>query len=64
MKAQSGRILGPNQPRGVTQSMEVWHAGDGGRKVDSIKLRWKLSYRTLGGEQREERGEIPEFGLA
>jgi len=43
--------------------MDVWHAGDRGQKVRSIKLRWKMSYRT-GGEMKNEMGEIPEFGLA
>ena len=63
LKPQSGRALEPKQSRGVTQSMDVWHAGDRGQKVRSIKLRWKMSYRT-GGEMKNEMGEIPEFGLA
>jgi hypothetical protein len=47
----------------VTQSITVWHAGSRNRKVESIKLRWRVSYK-VGGELRQEMGEIPEFGVA
>ncbi len=43
--------------------MEVWHAHDKSRKVESIKLRWRLSYR-VGDETKADMGEIPEFELA
>ncbi len=43
--------------------MKVWHAGDKSRKVESIKLRWRVAYK-LGNEVKNEMGDIPEFGLA
>ena len=63
LKPQSGRNLEPKQSRGVTQAIEVWHAGDKGKKVESIKLRWRVAYK-VGGEMKTEMGEIPEFSLA
>jgi hypothetical protein len=55
--------LEPKQSRGVTQSIEVWHAGDKSKKVESIKLRWRAAYK-VGAELKTEMGEIAEFGLA
>ena len=43
--------------------MQVAHAGDAGKKVESIKLRWRVAY-TLGSEAKTEMGEIPEFAIA
>jgi len=63
MTPQSGRSLSPKQSRGVTATMEVWHAGNRTQKVGSIKLRWMLSYK-LGEEAMNETGAIPEFSLA
>lgn len=63
MQPQSGRTLEANQKQGITQSMEVWHAGNRSQKVQSIKLRWRISYR-LAGDTKSEMGEIPEFTLA
>lgn len=63
MQPQSGRTLLPMQSRGVTQTMEVWHSHDRTRKVDSIKLRWRVSYR-VGDETKVDMGEVAEFGLA
>lgn len=63
LKPQTGRSLEPKQSRGITQSIEVWHAGDKTKKVDSIKLRWRVAYK-LGMEGKTEMGEIPEFSLA
>lgn len=63
LQPQTGRSLQPKQTAGVTQSVEVFHAGDRSKKVESIKLRWRVSY-TLGAEQKSEMGEIPEFGIA
>jgi ADP-ribosylation factor-binding protein GGA len=63
VQPQSGRTLTANQRYGVTQQMQVWHAGDKSRKVENIKLRWRVSYR-LSGEVKTEVGSIPEFGLA
>ncbi|KAI4596903.1 hypothetical protein KJ359_004813 [Pestalotiopsis sp. 9143b] len=63
VQPQTGRTLSPNQRYGVTQTMQVWHAGDRSKKVESIKLRWRVSYR-LDSETKTEVGSIPEFGLA
>jgi hypothetical protein len=63
LKPQSGRTLEPKQSRGVTQSMNVCHAGGKDRRVESIKLRWRVSYKA-GGEVKQEMGEIPEFSVA
>jgi ADP-ribosylation factor-binding protein GGA len=63
LQPQSGRTLEPQQTRGVVQSMEVWHANDKSRKVNAIKLRWRLSYR-LGEEMKTDMGEVQEFELA
>ncbi|GJC77741.1 putative ADP-ribosylation factor-binding protein [Colletotrichum liriopes] len=63
LRPQTGRSLAPNQSRGVTQFVEVWHAGDKNRKVQSLKLRWRISYK-VGAESKNEMGEIPEFSIA
>ncbi|KAK4124583.1 VHS-domain-containing protein [Parathielavia appendiculata] len=63
LKPQSGRTLAPKQSRGVTQSMHVCHAGARDKRVETIKLRWRVSYK-VGGELRQEMGEIPEFSVA
>lgn len=63
LEPQTGRSLQPMQRSGVTQSVEVFHAGDKAKKVESIKLRWRASY-SLGGAPKSEMGEIPEFGIA
>lgn len=38
--------------------------GDHSRKVDSVKLRWRASYRLAGGEVISEMGDVPEFSIA
>ncbi|KAK6952658.1 hypothetical protein Daesc_004948 [Daldinia eschscholtzii] len=63
LQPQTGRALQPKQTAGVSQSVEVFHAGDRSKKVESIKLRWRVSY-TLGAENKSEMGEIPEFSIA
>lgn len=63
LRPQSGRTLVPKQKHGVTQSIRVWHAGNRAKKVETIKLRWRVSYK-VAGELRNEMGEIPEFGIA
>ncbi|EQK97846.1 hypothetical protein G6O67_001261 [Ophiocordyceps sinensis] len=63
LKPQTGRDLTPKQSRGVTQEVDVWHAGSRTRRVESAKLRWRAAYR-VGAEQRSETGEVPEFSIA
>ncbi|KAI1742814.1 ADP-ribosylation factor-binding protein GGA2 [Xylaria scruposa] len=63
LQPQTGRTLQPNQDNGVTQVIQVWHAGDATRKVDSARLRWRVSYK-WGAETKAETGEIPEFSIS
>ncbi|KAI1811107.1 ADP-ribosylation factor-binding protein GGA2 [Poronia punctata] len=63
LQPQTGRVLQPNQENGVTQIIQVWKAGDKTTKVDSARLRWRVSYK-LGSETKGEMGEIPEFSIA
>ena len=60
---QTGRDLAPKQSRGITQHVQVWHAGNRSRKVDSVKLRWRATYQ-VANEQKNETGEIPEVSIA
>ncbi|KAK1248166.1 hypothetical protein MKX08_006386 [Trichoderma sp. CBMAI-0020] len=63
LKPQTGRTLSPKQSRGVTQEVDVWHAGNKNQRVESVKLRWRASYK-VGEEVKNEMGEIAEFSLA
>ncbi|KAB5533635.1 VHS domain-containing protein [Coniochaeta sp. 2T2.1] len=62
LEPQTGRTLFPRQTGGVTQTIVVCHAGDESKKVESIRLRWRVSYK-VGEEQKAEMGEIPEFSI-
>ncbi|PHH58963.1 hypothetical protein CDD81_4052 [Ophiocordyceps australis] len=64
LRPQSGRNLAPKQNRGVTQEMDVWHAGNRWQRVESAKLRWRAAYKVANVEQRSETGEIAEFEVA
>ncbi|KAI1338171.1 VHS domain-containing protein [Xylariaceae sp. FL0016] len=63
LQSPTGFTLQPNQQDSLKQNIEVWHAGDRNKKVERIKLRWRVSYST-GGETKTEMGDIPEFGIA
>ena len=63
LQPQTGRNLAPKQSRGVTQEVEIFHAGDHTRKVESVKLRWRATYK-VGAEQKNEMGEVAEFSIA
>ncbi|KAK3898193.1 VHS domain-containing protein [Staphylotrichum tortipilum] len=63
LKPQSGRTLEPKQSHGVTQSIRIWHTGNRDMKVETVKLRWRVSYN-VGGKVQQEMGEIPEFTVA
>jgi hypothetical protein len=63
LQPQTGRILQPHQENAVTQAMQVWHTGDRTKKVESARLRWRVSYK-LGVEAKAETGEVPEFSIA
>ncbi|KAI4859514.1 VHS-domain-containing protein [Hypoxylon rubiginosum] len=64
LQPQTGRTIQPQQTWGVRQDVEVFHAGDRSKRVDTIKLRWRVSYALAGGRLERETGEIPEFGIA
>lgn len=63
LKPQTGRSLEAKQSRGITQAIEIWHSGDKSKKVESVKLRWRVAYK-VGVEMKSETGEIPEFSIA
>ncbi|KAJ4423267.1 ARF-binding protein [Gnomoniopsis sp. IMI 355080] len=63
LKPQTGRSLEAKQSRGITQTIEIWHSGDKTKKVESVKLRWRVAYK-VGSEMKSETGEIPEFSIA
>ncbi|PKS07114.1 hypothetical protein jhhlp_005713 [Lomentospora prolificans] len=63
LQPQSGRTLGPNQRGGIKQEVAVWHAAARERKVESVKLRWRVAYKA-NGVQKNEMGEIPEFTVS
>ncbi|PSR97733.1 ADP-ribosylation factor-binding protein GGA1 [Coniella lustricola] len=63
LKPQTGRSLEPKQSRGITQSIEIWHTGDKTKRVESVKLRWRVAYK-VGVEMKSEMGEISEFSIA
>ncbi|ROT42744.1 ADP-ribosylation factor-binding protein GGA2 [Sodiomyces alkalinus F11] len=63
LQPQSGVVLEPKQSRGITQAMEAYHAGDKGRRVETVKLRFRLDY-VIGGKPKNEMGLIAEFSIA
>ena len=63
LQPQSGRNLLPKQKNGVKQMVNIWNAGNRNVKVESVKLRWRATYK-VGAENKSEMGEIPEFSIA
>ncbi|KAI5466462.1 VHS domain-containing protein [Mariannaea sp. PMI_226] len=63
LQTQTGRDLAPGQSRGITQEVQIWHAGNRTQKVESAKLRWRASYK-LAGQPVNDMGEVSEFSLA
>ncbi|KAI9847270.1 MAG: hypothetical protein M1837_002856 [Sclerophora amabilis] len=61
LQPQSSRTLAPMQRDGITQYMYLNGVENG--KGNTVKMRWKMSYK-VGGEPREEQGEIPSLGVA
>ncbi|CAE7176565.1 hypothetical protein P3342_008202 [Pyrenophora teres f. teres] len=61
LEPQSGVNLGPNQKFGITQNIRVNNVQRG--SGDSVKMRWKASY-SVGGQQKNEMGEIPSLGVS
>ncbi|KAM0348367.1 hypothetical protein ACHAPU_004337 [Fusarium lateritium] len=63
LKPQTGRDLAAQQSRGITQEVQVWHAGNRAQKVTSAKLRWRAAYK-MSEQAISEMGEVAEFSLA
>ncbi|KAK4863691.1 hypothetical protein LT330_002469 [Penicillium expansum] len=61
LRPQSGRDIAPQQQNGVQQEMLIDGIEVG--KGNSVKIRFKVSYK-LGGEAREEQGMVPPLGIA
>ncbi|KAF2129848.1 VHS-domain-containing protein [Dothidotthia symphoricarpi CBS 119687] len=61
LEPQSGVTLGPNQKSGITQNIRVNNVQRGSGA--SVKMRWRASY-SLGGQQKNEMGEIPSLGVS
>ncbi|PYI04896.1 VHS domain protein [Aspergillus sclerotiicarbonarius CBS 121057] len=61
LRPQSGRDIGPQQTNGVQQEMLI--SGVAGGKGNSIKIRFRVSYR-VGNERKEEQGMVPPLGIA
>jgi ADP-ribosylation factor-binding protein GGA len=61
LRPQSGRDIGPQQQHGVQQEMLLDGVENG--RGDTVKMRFKVSYR-VGGEAREEQGMVPALGVA
>jgi len=59
MEPQSGRELSAGQREGIRQMIRVAVPGGEGGKV---KMRWKVGY-VLGGQRREEMGEVGALGV-
>ncbi|BCR97739.1 VHS domain protein [Aspergillus luchuensis] len=61
LRPQSGRDIGPLQNNGVQREMLI--SGVAGGKGNSIKMRYRVSYR-VGSEHKEEQGMVPSLGIA
>lgn len=61
LQPQSGRHLQPREKEGVKQLIHLLGVEQG--KGDSVKLRWKASYK-LGTTPMNEQGEISSLGVA
>ncbi|KAL6703471.1 ARF-binding protein [Coniothyrium glycines] len=61
LEPQSGVNLAPNQKAGITQTIRVNNVQRG--SGSSVKMRWKASY-TLGGQPKNEMGEISSLGVS
>ncbi|KAF1956514.1 VHS-domain-containing protein [Byssothecium circinans] len=61
LEPQTGVALAPNQQNGVTQNIRLNGVQRG--SGNNIKMRWKVAY-SLGGQQKNEMGEIPSLGVS
>ncbi|KAF2444256.1 VHS-domain-containing protein [Karstenula rhodostoma CBS 690.94] len=60
LEHQSGVTLAPNQRNGITQNIRLNGVQRG--SGSSIKMRWKVTY-SVGGQSKNEMGEIPSLGV-
>ena len=60
LKPQSGRTLQPSQRDGIQQAILVNGVVRG--QASNVKMRWKASYK-VGGEAKQEQGEVPALGI-
>lgn len=60
LQPQSGRVLGPNQQNGITQTIRLEGVERG--KGMSVKMRYRASY-SLAGTVTNEQGEIVGLGI-
>jgi ADP-ribosylation factor-binding protein GGA len=61
LEPQSGRELGPKGSKPISQVIRL--SGVEAGKGESVRMRWKLSY-SMGGEKKEEMGEVGGLGVS
>ncbi|EED23866.1 VHS domain protein [Talaromyces stipitatus ATCC 10500] len=61
LQPQTGRDISPLQSVGVKQEMLIENVDAG--KGNSVKVRFKVSYR-VGGKATEEQGMVPQLGIS
>lgn len=60
LQPQSGRNLSPNQIDGIKQAIRLQGVAPG--KGSAVRMRWRASY-VIGGQPREESGEVSNLGV-
>ncbi|KAL1968916.1 hypothetical protein VTN77DRAFT_1277 [Rasamsonia byssochlamydoides] len=61
LRPQSGRDIAPLQQHGIRQEMFIDGVDAG--KGNSVKIRFKVSYR-IGGDLKEDQGMVPPLGIS
>jgi ADP-ribosylation factor-binding protein GGA len=61
LKPQSGRDMAPNEAHGIQQEVVLNGVPNG--MGDSVKMRFKVSYR-VEQAPKEEQGPVPSLGIA
>jgi ADP-ribosylation factor-binding protein GGA len=61
LEPQSGRNLAPSQRDGITQVISLLGVEQG--KGEGVRMRWKAGY-LVGGERKEEMGEVSGLGIS
>jgi ADP-ribosylation factor-binding protein GGA len=60
LQPQSGRSLSPLQVDGIKQAIRLHGVAPG--KGNAVRMRWRASY-SVGGQAREESGEVSNLGV-